>query len=138
MTTDQKNPVIVCLTGSLQFKGAFEYIRARMALYGNIVLGPDVFPDSEAYREDASSDTPALIARLDALQLKKIEMADVLFVVNPGNVIEGTTKVEIDYAKSLGKPIYYHEEWYTPEYRYDDAFWQATNYPLPEGVLSGV
>lgn len=137
MTHEKKTPVVVCLSGSTRFKDAFEYIRAKMTMNGSIVIGPEVFPGGASYDLDIA-DTAESVENAKALQMRKIDMADALFVVNPGNVIEGTTKEEIAYAESLGKPVYYHEEWYTPEYLGDDTFWQATNYPLPENCVAVV
>lgn len=46
---------------------------------------------------------------MDALHLKKIEMADEIFVVNVNDYIGKSTTREVEHAKSLGKPI----RWFT-------------------------
>lgn len=132
----ERPPLVICLSGSTRFKPAFEYIRAKMTLSGNIVLGPEVFAGSKVHDDALATDDGKV--DLDVLQMRKIDLADAVFVVNPGNVLEGTTKAEIAYALAEGKPVYYHEEWYIPEYMGDDTFWQATNYPLPENCLAEV
>lgn len=40
---------------------------------------------------------------------KKIELSDSIFVLNINNYIGDSTKMEIDYAKKLGKKIIYYE-----------------------------
>ena len=43
------------------------------------------------------------------IQNKKIEMADEIFVINKNGYIGDSTKIEIEFAKSLGKKINYLE-----------------------------
>jgi len=129
----ERTPLVICLSGPTRFKNAFEYLRMKMTLRGHIVLGPEVFAGTEVHDAALADDDGQI--DLDALQMRRIDLADAVFVVNPGNVIEGTTKAEIAYALAEGKPVYYHEEWYTPEYMGDDTFWQATNYPLPANLV---
>ncbi|MGW5022806.1 hypothetical protein [Streptomyces cacaoi] len=42
---------------------------------------------------------------LDALHLRKIDLADRVLIVNPGGYIGESTSREIDYARATGKPI---------------------------------
>lgn len=42
---------------------------------------------------------------LDALHLRKIDLADRILVVNPGGYIGESTSREIDYARAIGKPV---------------------------------
>lgn len=44
---------------------------------------------------------------LTNMMYQKIEMSDVLFVINPGGYIGESTKAEIEYVESLGKTIIY-------------------------------
>ncbi|WP_331276059.1 hypothetical protein [Streptomyces sp. Qhu-G9] len=44
---------------------------------------------------------------LDDLHLRKIDLADEVLIVNPGGYIGDSTAREIEYARSLGKPIRY-------------------------------
>ncbi|MER6431671.1 hypothetical protein ABT272_28675 [Streptomyces sp900105245] len=46
---------------------------------------------------------------LDALHLRKIDLADRVLVVNPGGYIGESTSREIDYACATGKPISFTE-----------------------------
>ena len=42
---------------------------------------------------------------LDELHLRKIDLADAVFVVDPGGYIGESTTREIAYARSTGKPV---------------------------------
>ncbi len=44
---------------------------------------------------------------LDALHLRKIDLADRVLVVNPGGYIGESTSWEIAYARATGKPVSY-------------------------------
>lgn len=47
--------------------------------------------------------------KLDELHLRKIDLADEVCVLNVGGYIGESTRKEIEYAKSLNKPIMYLE-----------------------------
>ena len=46
---------------------------------------------------------------LDDMQLRKIDLADEIFVVNVGGYIGSSTRSEIEYAMSTGKTVRYLE-----------------------------
>lgn len=68
----------------------------ELTLAGVIVVTP-----SEADK----SPTPEQKAVLDALHLHKIDLADRILIVNPGGYVGESTRREIAYAQSAGKPI---------------------------------
>ncbi len=45
--------------------------------------------------------------RLDELHLRKIDLADEVFILNVGGYIGESTRKEIEYAQRQGKPIKY-------------------------------
>ncbi|MCP9213314.1 hypothetical protein [Streptomyces cucumeris] len=61
----------------------------------------------EAYRQLEQGQMPAGpgAGALDALHLRKIDLADRILVVNPGGYIGESTSREIAYAHATGKPI---------------------------------
>jgi hypothetical protein len=63
--------------------------------------GAIVVPPSEA----DEAPTPEQKAALDALHLRKIDLADRVLIVNPGGYIGESTRREIAYAQAAGKPI---------------------------------
>ncbi len=44
---------------------------------------------------------------LDDMHFRKIDLADEIFVVNPGGYIGASTRREIEYAHSTGKDVKY-------------------------------
>ncbi|WP_415153768.1 hypothetical protein [Propionicimonas sp.] len=42
---------------------------------------------------------------LDALHLRKIDLADRVLIVNPGGYVGESTTREIAYARAIGKPV---------------------------------
>ena len=46
---------------------------------------------------------------LDKIHRKKIDISDAIYVVNIDRYIGNATKNEIEYAKSKGKEVIYHE-----------------------------
>ena len=98
---------LICYCGSLrkaldEFK-RFEY---ESVLKGEIALLPCcMFVDIE--REyGAESDYKI---KADELHKRKIDICDEVFVLNVGGYIGESTRSEINYAKSIGKPIKYLE-----------------------------
>ena len=102
-------PTVICLCGSTKFKEQFIKINFEETMAGNIILTVGFFAhtDSEIYiptdkeKED-----------LDELHFRKIDLSDEIMVINVGGYIGESTRNEINYAKSLGKPITYLEESY--------------------------
>ncbi len=47
--------------------------------------------------------------QMDELHLRKIDLADSIFVVNFQHYVGNSTRNEIEYAQSIGKPV----EWFT-------------------------
>ncbi len=97
-------PPVVCLCGSTRFRSEFDAVNRRLTLAGHIVLAPGVFGHAEGVTIPESDKVA-----LDALHLDKIDLADAVFVVNPGGYIGASTAAEIDYATRLGKRIGYLE-----------------------------
>ena len=107
-------PEIVCLCGSTRFRDEYREQNARLTLEGNIVLSVGFFHHSG----DAPPGVSAVVeefeqsetkADLDELHKRKIDLADSVFVVNPGGYIGDSTRSEIDYAHELGVPIEFLE-----------------------------
>lgn len=96
-------PAIVCLCGSGRFREAFEEAEFQETLAGKIVLTIGCNTKDIARDVDWSHVKPML----DELHLRKIDLADEVFVVNVGGYIGDSTRNEIAYAESKGKTIRY-------------------------------
>jgi hypothetical protein len=94
-------PRIVVLCGSTRFRDEFRAQERRLSLEGVIATGPGTFGHcGDPITEDDK-------VRLDELHKRKIDLADEVLIVNPGGYIGDSTRSEIAYAESLGKPISY-------------------------------
>jgi hypothetical protein len=111
-------PRIVCLVGSSRFCDIAAVERWKLEKQGVLVLAMNLLP--EWYVEQTGKTGPDHIAEqegvahiLDELHLRKIDLADEVFVINvplPGaanGYIGERTKFEIAYARKLNKPVRY-------------------------------
>jgi len=94
-------PEIVCICGSTRFAAEMLAANRDLTLAGAIVVAPGVFTD----REPLGKVTDEQKAALDALHLRKIDLADRVLVINPGGYIGESTRREIGYARATGKPV---------------------------------
>ena len=98
-------PEIVCLCGSTRFFKAFDEQNFKLTLEGKIVLSIGCNTKSDEGLELTVENK----IRLDELHKRKIDLCDTVFVINVGGYIGDSTRSEIDYAKSVGKPVGYLE-----------------------------
>ena len=71
-------------------------VNRDLTFSGVIVVAPS---------EAGESPTSEQKAVLDALHLRKIDLADRVLIVNPGGYVGESTQREIAYAQAAGKPI---------------------------------
>ncbi len=75
----------------------------RLTLEGNIVISVGLFGhsgDDEVWTEGTKE-------MLDRMHLRKIDMADEIYVINVGGYIGESTRREIEYAKRNGRVVRY-------------------------------
>jgi hypothetical protein len=96
---------IVTLCGSTKFRDEFIAVQKRLTLEGNIVISVGLFGHS-GDDEVWSVSTKKM---LDDMHKRKIDLADEIFVINPGGYIGTSTLSEIEYAKLTGKAVKYLE-----------------------------
>lgn len=94
----------VCLCGSTKFKDTFEAVARALTLNDMIVVMPNVW-----HHLDETPISEEDKAKLDKLHRRKIEKSDYVYVINPDGYIGESTAKEIEYAKSLERPIFYLE-----------------------------
>lgn len=100
-----KYPVIT-LCGSTRFKEQYLEAQKRLTLEGNIVISVGLFGhcgDNEVWTEGTKE-------MLDDMHKRKIDMADSIYVINPGGYIGSSTRSEIEYALTHGKKVVYLEQ----------------------------
>ena len=97
------NYKVITLCGSTRFKDAFMEMQKRLTLEGNIVISVGLFGHSR----DDEVWTEGIKEMLDDMHKRKIDMADEIFVINDGGYIGSSTRSEIEYAQTTGKPVRY-------------------------------
>lgn len=102
MSTDR--PEIVCICGSTRFGEEMSAANRDLTFAGVIVVAPGVFWRVEDHGSGESI-TDEQKSVLDALHLRKIDLADRVLVVNPGGYIGESTSREIAHARAQGKPV---------------------------------
>lgn len=96
---------VITLCGSTRFKEQFLEAQKRLTLEGDIVISVGLFGHSG----DEEVWTPGTKEMLDNMHKRKIDMADAIYVINPGGYIGESTRSEIEYAKANGKKVLYLE-----------------------------
>ncbi|MGA5648238.1 hypothetical protein [Streptomyces seoulensis] len=96
-------PRVVVICGSTRFMAEMTEADLRETAAGKIVVKPacDMKSRHELWADPVEAE--ALKARLDDLHRAKIRLADEVLVV--GDYIGDSTRAEISYARSLGKPV---------------------------------
>ena len=92
---------VITLCGSTRFKAEYERVQKELTLQGNIVISVGLFGhsgDDEVWKDGVKE-------MLDEMHLAKIDMADEIFVINPGGYVGQSTSREIAYARSRGKTV---------------------------------
>jgi len=107
-------PKIICLCGSSRFVAEMAVIAWTMEKEGAITLGLHLLPAGYTDVEDHIAEAEGVAEKMDVLHLRKIDLADEVFVLNVGGYIGNSTRNEIEYAASIGKTIKYLEPNTTP------------------------
>ena len=102
-----KFPKIICLCGSTRFANVFHQEAWDLTLQGYIVLSIGVCKHTEDHGgESLGQDVED---RLDELHLRKIDLADIVAILNVNGYIGESTRKELNYARTLGKHVVFLE-----------------------------
>lgn len=100
---------IVTLCGSAKFEKEFQKITEILTLRDNIVISLGMF--SKNFSKDKQEIISTLYTKkLDLIHKKKIDLADIVFIMNVDSYIGDSTKEEIAYATLKHKKIIYLTE----------------------------
>jgi len=99
---------IICLCGSVRFKEEFDKANWAFTISGDIVVQPGCWEHAEFHEDNYYSQQ--MKERLDRLHKAKIDLADMIYIINRGGYIGPSTRSEIEYAESKDKWIVYMEE----------------------------
>lgn len=102
----QHYPVIT-LCGSTRFKEDFIRVQRELTLKGYVVISVGLFGHADGEYQTVL--TEEVKEMLDDMHLQKIDMAEAIYVINPGGYIGSSTRKEIEYAKAQEKQVQYLE-----------------------------
>lgn len=104
-----KKPEIVCICGSSRFIGMMAVKAWELEKIGVLTLSCHLLPSWYTDIPHHLAEAEGVAEILDELHLRKIDMADRVFIMNSENYIGERTAIEIKYAEDHGKPIdYFH------------------------------
>lgn len=93
---------IITLIGSTKFKDGFDDLNRALTILGNVVLSIGCTKE-----ELGLKDHEPLKKMLMAIHKQKIDMADTVWVMNPGGYMGKHVREEIAYALQHGKEVKY-------------------------------
>jgi hypothetical protein len=108
-------PKIVCFCGSSRFVCQMAVLMWEYEKAGYIALGLHLMPkgygEAKGYGEnyDHLAELEGINIQMDELHKRKIDIADIVFIVNIDGYIGDSTRSEIAYAEAHGKEIRYLE-----------------------------
>jgi len=98
---------VITLCGSARFEAEFAEVNRRLTMEGCVVISLGMFSLPDLPNYDWTVDSLGLTGRLGGVHSQKIRMADEVCIVDPGGYLGESTRREIAYAESLGKPVRY-------------------------------
>lgn len=104
----------ICVCGSSRFCDLIAVVKweleKKSIMANGLHLLPEWYVDNKQWTEQHHGAEQENVAHiLDKLHLRKIDSCDCVIIVNPNNYIGERTKIEIEYARSKDKPIFYWE-----------------------------
>jgi hypothetical protein len=98
-------PEVITLCGSTNFKQQFLEVQKGLSLEGKIVISVSMFGHA-----DNEPITPEQKIALDQLHFRKIDLSDMIYVIDVEGYIGESTRNEITYAGKTGKKIRYYSD----------------------------
>jgi len=106
-------PKVVCICGSTRFADLHAITKWKLEQDGRAICLminylPAWYAEAQGWKGLAHfGEQSGRKKVLDELHLRKIDLADEVFVINKDGYIGESTKCEIEYARAQGKPVYY-------------------------------
>jgi len=98
---------VVTLCGSTKFKKEFIEVQEKLTLEGYLVISVGIFGHADNKYKTVL--TPEKKIMLDKQHKAKIDLADIVFIINKDGYIGESTANEIEYSMDEGKTIMYLE-----------------------------
>lgn len=105
-------PKIICLCGSTRFTEQMLVMQWELTKQGFIVLSWCALPEWYFKGKDKThiGDQEGVKEIVDEIHLRKIDLADEVYILNINGYIGESTKKELEYAKKAGKEIRFYKE----------------------------
>lgn len=103
----RKRPRVWCICGSSRFIDQIAVTAWEFEKRGVVTLGMHLLPSSYTDQADHQAEHEGIADKMDALHLRKIDMADQVYVVDVNGYIGESTRREIAYAERTSKPVHY-------------------------------
>ncbi|MEU0940734.1 hypothetical protein [Embleya sp. NPDC005971] len=103
--SEEMRPIKVVLCGSMRFEAEMQEANRAESVAGRIVLAPACNLKEPHPLWATEADRERVKTALDRLHLDKIRDADEVLVINPGGYVGESTRKEIEFAQSIGRPI---------------------------------
>lgn len=100
---------IICLCGSTRFYRLFDEMNYFLTANGYIVLS--IGCHSQSDYSLGIAEIESIKDQLDVLHKEKIAMADAVLILDKDAYIGESTKSELEYAKKLGKPVFFYSRY---------------------------
>ena len=100
-----KDIKIITMCGSSKFKPLFRKLEKSLTLKGYLVISLNIFA-----HYDKMLLTNEQKIELDKIHKKKIDLADIVYIINKNGYIGNSTKNEIEYAFNNGKRIVFYSK----------------------------
>jgi hypothetical protein len=103
----ERDGKVITLCGSTKFEAEFAEVNQRLTMEGCVVISLGMFSLLDLPDYDWTADRSDLERQLGAVHFQEVRMADEVYMVDPGGYVGESTRREIAYAESLGKPVRY-------------------------------
>lgn len=104
-------PLIVTLCGSSRYIEEIAMMSWMFEKQGAICLSMHLLPKGyPGLANHHQAEAEGIAAQMDELHLRKIDLCDLVYIMNIDHYIGESTAREIDYARSKGKVVRFHME----------------------------
>lgn len=127
----------ICISGSFKYYETMVAMAEALSAENYIVLLP--FKDPFFPSINSEEDKKARMDQLTLIHYAKIDICDILYVINVDGYIGESTKMEISYAKKIGKPVVFafpnkqqvDDDIDTARQMEEEIEWEGCPYGLP-------
>lgn len=98
-------PIVVTLCGSTKFKEEFEQVNLELTKRGYIVISVAAFGHADSLNFSETEKR-----HLDQIHFRKIDISDLIYVIDVNEYVGDSTKNEIVYALRNDKSVFFYSK----------------------------